>query len=147
MPPKPRAAWATFVFFNFLDPILYTHHRYYRLKVKVDRFLEKRSFWFNAGVGILFGSTAYFLMTPMLPMHVNKSNKEVKQDMEDLLTILQRDGRKEIGATLISDIREDIVCRVHLAVDAMELRRQKAAMAKEKALIEELKAKQRLGKE
>lgn len=135
----PRTQWATYVFFNFLNPLLYTHHRYYRLKVQVDRILEKKGFFFNVGIGLVFGSTAYLLATPLMPMYVNKTSEESEQDCKDLLTILKLEGRKELGSTLIYEARTEIINRLYSVVDKIQVRQQRLAMEKEKELIEALK--------
>jgi hypothetical protein len=62
--------WATFLHNRFLNPLFYTHHRYFRKKVVIDRFLESRTFGVNVGIGFVFGIVIYIGISNLSPFVV-----------------------------------------------------------------------------
>ena len=129
--------WATFVFWNVVNPTLYTHHTFYRKKVVLDRILEKRSGWFNTAMGTLVGTTAYLMVSPMLID--DRAAVDAAQDTKDVLRILKLDTSKEIPIILLEKAKSDIVAKVYVTNDKADIKRQREEMAKLKAQIGEMK--------
>lgn len=128
--------WATFVFWNVINPTLYTHHTYYRKKVLLDRMLEKRSGWFNVACGVLVGTTGYLMISPLLID--NRAAVDAAQDTKDVLRILKLDTSKEIPIILLEKAKSDIVAKVYVTNDKADIRRQKEEMARLKAQLGEM---------
>ena len=129
--------WATFVFWNVVNPTLYTHHTFYRKKVVLDRILEKRSGWFNTAMGTLVGTTAYLMVSPMLID--DRAAVDAAQDTKDVLRILKLDTSKEIPIILLEKAKSDIVAKVYVTNDKADIKRQRVEMAKLKDQIGEMK--------
>ncbi|KEG07884.1 hypothetical protein DQ04_08561000 [Trypanosoma grayi] len=126
-----RLKWATFVFWNFLDPVFRVHFRYYRRKVAVDRYLERRGICANIAIGVTFGLTLYFTLvsTFLLPTPV-ASEYSMQDNAKEILRAMKCDTTKELPAFLLMRAKREIIGKLHVAADRAEVKRQREEVDK-----------------
>ncbi|RNF01477.1 hypothetical protein TraAM80_07010 [Trypanosoma rangeli] len=135
-----RLKWATVVFWNVLDPAFRTHFKYYRRKVAVDRYLERKGALFNIAVGLTFGLTLYFTVVSkfLLPASV-VSEHSMEDNAKEVLRTMKCDTTKELPAFLLMRAKREIIGKLHVAADRAEVKRQREEVA---GLLRTLKEQQ-----
>ena len=136
--------WASFVFWNFINPVFYTHHRYFRQKVVIDRFLESKSLSFNCGVGFVFGIVIYYGIANLSPyiLRGEDSRKPMRLTMsrtDDLMVKLTGEVSCEIPMYSVERARYIILSKMCLAQDRMAVKRQREEVAKLNADVAQLR--------
>ncbi|AAZ13072.1 uncharacterized protein TEOVI_000912700 [Trypanosoma equiperdum] len=121
-----RVKWATFVFWNFLDPTFRLHFRYYQRKLAVDRYLERLGVVANVGIGVTFGLMFYNLLIArfLLPRSVS-SGHSMEENANEVLRVLKYDTTKELPAFLLMRAKREVISKLHVAADKAEVKRQR----------------------
>ncbi|EAN91072.1 hypothetical protein C3747_53g107 [Trypanosoma cruzi] len=121
-----RVKWATAIFWNVLDPAFRTHFKYYRRKVAVDRYLERKGVVFNVAVGVTFGLTLYFTVVSkfLLPAPV-ASEYSMEDNAKEILRAMKCDTTKELPAFLLMRAKREIIGKLHVAADRAEVKHQR----------------------
>jgi hypothetical protein len=132
--------WATTTWNYFLLPVLKVHHKYWGYKVVFDQYLEQRTWYFNATVGVVFGAALYFVATPLLPPAVEKSHRQIKNEMTEMMASLNVDPRKEFPGQSLNKFRREILSKVHSANDRIAIKQQAEEMEKLRQQLESQKA-------
>lgn len=137
-----RTKWATFAFWNVIDPLLRKHHIYYRRKVAVDRYFERQGFAVTTAVGVLFGGAVYFAIVPMLPGNGAPYNETLEQNANAVLRDLGLECSKEFPIFTLLRAKAEIMNRIHIAMDRVDVRKQKEEVARLKREVQSLKEQQ-----
>jgi hypothetical protein len=135
--------WATTLYKNLLLPSFHVHFRYFQRKAQLDRILEQLHPMANIGLGILFGTVAYLIITPLRPNGVDKSLKALQVDLVEALAKMHVDFRQEFYPFAVNRIRTEIVSRALVARDEAEAKKQFREVEELKAqVLKELGKKQ-----
>lgn len=137
--PRGAIKWATFVFWNFLNPAFYTHHRYYRNKVVLDRFLERKGFVVTAGLGIAIGGVSFLFIQPFLPNSGLPQDHTMQDSANTILRAMNMDASKEFPVFTLLRAKSEIFTKLYAAVDKADVKRQKAEVERVKLELESLK--------
>lgn len=132
--------WATYTFWYLLDPILHRHHRYYRRKVQLDRFLERNSIMANSMIGVILGVTVYFSIVcgVLLPPAVGAKEHTMKENAREVLNLMECDTSKELPAYQLMRVKREIIGKLHAVADEAEVRRQREEAVKLSELLKSL---------
>ena len=138
--------WATFTFWAILNPMFHTHHRYFRKKVVIDRFLESKSFAFNVAVGLVFGAVTFYGITNLSPYvfqqeHGRKPSMSITLEKVDELWIkLTGEKSCDLPNVALEKARYIILSKVYVARDRMSAKRQREEVERLSEGVAELKA-------
>jgi hypothetical protein len=132
--------WASFVFWNFLNPVFYAHHRFTRRKVVVDRYLERSGFFVTAGLGVMFGGAAYLAAASYLPGSGVPAGFTVEEGANVILRAMGMESNKEFPVFTLLRAKAEIMTKLHSAMDRIEVRKQREAVEAMKRQMEELRA-------
>jgi hypothetical protein len=116
--------WATAIYKGILFPTFHIHYRYFQKKAQLDRILEQLHPMWNVGLGILFGTVLYLIITPLRPNGIDKSLKALQVDLVEALSKMHVDFRQEFYPFAINRVRTEIVSRALVARDEAEAKRQ-----------------------
>ncbi|ORC89165.1 uncharacterized protein TM35_000131690 [Trypanosoma theileri] len=138
-----QVKWATFLFWRFLDPAFRTHFKYYRRKIAVDRYLERKGILANIVIGVTFGLTLYFTVvsTFLLPAPV-VSEYTMEENAKEILRVMKCDTTKELPAFLLMRAKRDIIGKLHVAADRAEVKRQRDEVEKLRRFLQEQQQEQ-----
>nr|CCC92088.1 conserved hypothetical protein [Trypanosoma congolense IL3000] len=133
-----RVKWATFVFWNFLDPAFRLHFKYYQKKRMLDRYLERLGVVANTVIGVTFGLVLYNLVVArvVLPQPVG-SGRSTFEDAGEVLRVMKYDATKELPAFLLMRAKREIIGKLHVAADKAEVKRQREEVRRLLESIEE----------
>jgi hypothetical protein len=134
--------WATTLYRVVLLPSFHLHYRYFQRKAALDRMLERLHPLANVALGVLFGSVAYLIVTPLRPNGIDKSLRQLQLDLVEALAQMHVDFRQEFHPLAVARIRSEIVSRALVARDDAEARRQTQEVEHLKEQIASLKARQ-----
>ena len=116
--------WATALYKGLLFPTFHVHYRYFQKKAALDRILEQLHPMWNVGIGVLFGTVLYLIITPLRPNGIDKSLKALQVDLVEALSKMHVDFRQEFYPFAINRVRTEIVSRALVARDEAEAKRQ-----------------------
>lgn len=134
--------WATFVFWNLLNPVFHAHHRYTRRKVVVDRFLERSGFFVTAGLGVMFGGATYLAAASYLPGSGVPAGFTVEEGADVILKAMGMESNKEFPVFTLLRAKAEIMTKLHAAMDRIEVRKQREEVEAMKRQLEELRSQQ-----
>jgi hypothetical protein len=137
-----RTKWATFAFWNFINPVLKQHHMFYRRKVAVDRYFESQGFLITSGIGVLFGGAVYFVLVPILPGNGAPYGETLEMNANGVLKDLGLEASKEFPIFTLLRAKSEIMNRIHIAMDRVDVRKAKDEVARLKREVEALKQQQ-----
>lgn len=144
MAPLGSTKWATFTFWNVINPVLQRHHFYYRRKVAVDKYFESQGFLVTTGIGVLFGGAVYFVLVPMLPGNGAPFGETLEMNANGVLKDLGLETSKEFPIFTLLRAKAEIMNRIHIAMDRVDVRKQKDEVARLKREVDALKLQQQL---
>jgi hypothetical protein len=145
--------WASFLFWKILNPIFYTHHRYTRKKVVIDRFLESRTFVFNCGVGGIFGVVLYYAIAGLSPYTIREDRLAERtqtrsgifprllniSQIDELAKKMNGEATVEMPHYALERARYTILTKMCVARDHMAIKRQRVEVERVAAEVAELK--------
>ncbi|KAG8349134.1 hypothetical protein ERJ75_001236800 [Trypanosoma vivax] len=132
-----RFKWATFVFWNILDPAFRAHFRYYRKRRAADRYLERLGALANVAIGVTFGLTLYQLIVArwLLPPPVG-SERTMAENANEVLRVMGYDATKELPAFLLMRAKREIIGKLHVAADKAEVKRRREEVQRLQRIVQ-----------
>lgn len=114
--------WASFLFWNVIEPTLRVHFRYFRYKVAVDQYLERQRWWVNLMIGFAIGWPIGICIVACRPTKVQKSLKELERDALETFAQLRLDVLREMPLFALWRVQHTIMTAAHEANDRVEAR-------------------------